>query len=195
MGTPPRAARQTGARVRAPLRGWCVDISQRVDEITEDAEALLLVRLGDDAGAVEHGLRGEDGRRDAHGEGDGVGGARVDLEVVAARDEHDAGAICLVSEVRDDDVPDADAEVRQDAHEQVVGERALGLHALELHGDRLRLPAADPDGQVALAVGFPEDDDVLRGEHVDADALHDHLAQSLGHGDLPAHWGLPARWP
>ena len=34
---------------------------QRVDEVTEDAEPLLLVGLGDDGRPVEHGVRGEDG--------------------------------------------------------------------------------------------------------------------------------------
>ena len=68
--------------------------------------------------------------------------------------------------------------------QQVVRERALGGDALELHRDRLGLPAADPDGQVALALRLAEDDDVLRGKHVDADALDDHLAQPRQHRSI-----------
>ena len=56
-----------------------------------------------------------------------------------------------------------------------------GVDALELHGDGVGLPRPDPDGQVPVALGLLEDDDVLGREHVDADALDDHLVQAHRH--------------
>ena len=67
-----------------------------------------------------------------------------------------------------------------------------GGQALELHRDRARLPRPDPDRQVALALGLLEDHDVAAREHVDPDALDDHLDEPVtgrllaGHGrDYP----------
>ena len=72
------------------------------------------------------------------------------------------------------------------AREQVVGEGPLRRQALETHRDRARLPRPDPDRQVALAVGLLEDHDVAAREHVDPNALDDHLDQLVVHGaDYP----------
>src|SRR5665811_2381057 len=60
--------------------------------------------------------------------------------------------------------------------------------ALELHGDRARLPRADPDGKVAIAPQLAQDDDVLGREHVDSHALDGHLDQAADHG-----WIIPPR--
>ncbi len=95
----------------------------------------------------------------------------------------------LVGEVRDDNPTNRDAELPERRGEDVVGERPLRGQALELHRDRVRLPGADPDRQVALAVELLEDDDMLAREHVDADALHGHLDQPElervpGHGPI-----------
>ena len=134
---------------------------ERVDELSEDAELLILVRLGHDTRTVEHGLGGEDGGGRAHGQGDGVAGPRVDLVVIATLHQHDAGPERLVGKVGDDDMPHACPELREDRREQVVGQGPLGLHPLQPHGDRLGFPGADPDGQVALGVGLAKDDHVL----------------------------------
>ena len=66
--------------------------------------------------------------------------------------------------------------------EQVVGERPLGRDALELQRDRVRLPGADPDGQVAVAPGLLEDHHVLGRQRVHAHALHHHLDHAGSHG-------------
>ena len=68
--------------------------------------------------------------------------------------------------------------------EQVVGQRPLGGQALELHRDRARLPRPDPDRQVAVAVGLLEDHHVAAGEHVDPDALDEHLDELVVHGRI-----------
>ena len=75
----------------------------------------------------------------------------------------------------------AHAELLEGRREQVVGQRPLRGQALELHRDRARLPRPDPDRQVAVAVGLLEDDHVAAGEHVDPDALDDHLDQPVVH--------------
>ena len=116
----------------------------------------------------------------ANGEGDGVAGPSVDLDSLAAGHQHDTGAIRLVGQVRDDDAVHGHIEVVEDGRQQVVRERSLGLDALQLHGDRLGFPAADPDGQIALVVGLAQDDHVLRRQHVDTHALDDHLTHPRG---------------
>ena len=70
-----------------------------------------------------------------------------------------------------------DAALGERLREEVVGHRSLGRDALEAHRDRVRLPRPDPDGQVPVVAGVAQDDDVLRGHHVDADALDDHLVE------------------
>ena len=79
---------------------------------------------------------------------------------------------------------DPRAELLERRREQVVGQRPLGGQALELHRDRARLPRPDPDREVAVAVGLLEDDHVAAREHVDPDALDDHLDQSVVHGRI-----------
>ena len=75
-----------------------------------------------------------------------------------------------------------------------------GRQALELHRDRARLPRPDPDREVAVAVGLLEDHHVPAGEHVDPDALDDHLDQLVvRHRPIiprpPAPAAVPGRPP
>ena len=100
----------------------------------------------------------------------------------------------LVGELADDDPVDPRAELLERRREQVVGERAFGRQALELHRDGAGLPRTDPDREVAVAGGLLEDHHVAAGEHVDPDALDDHLDQSVVHGRIiPRSAGSPAR--
>ena len=86
----PRPVRARTPRARSPSPSGQVDV-ERVDELAEDGEALLVlgadllgaVRL--DAGLVEHALVGVDRRPGSNRDGDGVRGARVDLGLVTAR--------------------------------------------------------------------------------------------------------------
>ena len=61
------------------------------------------------------------------------------------------------------------------SHEQVVGHRPRGAGALELHQDRGGLGMADPDRQELVAVGGLQQHDRLLADHVEADAVDDHL--------------------
>ena len=65
---------------------------------------LLAVLVEQHAGAVEHGLLGEDRHLDAHGQRERVARARVDLQRRAVVVEHDARVEGVVREVVDEDV-------------------------------------------------------------------------------------------
>ena len=81
----------------------------------------------------------------------------------------------------------------------------LRRDALQAHRDRVRLPRPDPDRQVAIVGRVAQDDDVLRGHHVHADALDNHLVQravapplSTVRGlpvDMPEFYSRSGRWP
>src|SRR5450759_1597189 len=100
----------------------------------------------------------------------------------------------LLGQRRDDDPVDGHPELAEGVREQVVGQRPLWRDALQPHRDRVRLPGPDPDGQVPLAVELLEDDDVLAGGHVHANALDDHLHELFRHGRIiPRLAGRAAR--
>ena len=109
--------------------------------------------------------------------------------------EDQPGVERLLGEVGDDRPGRRHAQVLEGRGEQVVGERPLRGQALELHGDRARLPRADPDREVAVAPGLLEDHDMAVRQHVDAHALDDHLDQLVvGHApDYPTVAGAAGR--
>ena len=187
-----------------------VDV-ERVDEIAEDVEAridhllagllegrTLLALVVDDAGIaaqrrlLEDRLGGVDGHRGADRQGERIRWPGIDLDRPAVALEQDPGVEGLVGELADDHPVDARAQFLERRREQVVGQRALGGQPLELHRDGARLPRPDPDGQVAVAGLLLEDDHVAAGEHMDPDALDDHLDQPVVHRPIiPRPAGLP----
>ena len=110
-------------------------------------------------------------------EGDRVARPRIEVHLAAVDLESQARPECVFGEVADDDLLHVNAELGERLAEEVVSHRPLGRHALEAHGDCVRLPRTDPDRQVSLAYGVAQDHHVLRRHHVDADALDDHLVQ------------------
>ena len=68
-----------------------------------------------------------------------------------------------------------DLELAEHVAEQVVGHRARRLRALQLHQDRRGLGMADPDRQELVALGRLQQNDRLLADHVEADAIDDHL--------------------
>ena len=62
--------------------------------------------------------------------------------------------------------------------EQVVGQRPGGLDALLLERDRGGLDRADPDRQIAVAVGLAQQEDRLVRGQFDPDAHDAHLAHA-----------------
>src|SRR5437870_687485 len=111
-GVPCRAAsptRSCPAMVRCPSRATAVRrgqiaasitslgalrrlVRQCLDELLEDGELLVVVRLGGDGRAIEDGLAHEDARRAAHRERDGVGRAAIHLDL-AVGDLHEDASV------------------------------------------------------------------------------------------------------
>src|SRR5450755_4178897 len=90
----------------------------------------------------------------------------------------------LFGEGRDHDPLDRRPEVLQDRAEQVMAERPLGRDPLQSHGNGVRLPGADPDREIALALHLLEDDDVVARGHMDPDALDHDFDQLADHGGI-----------
>jgi len=84
--------------------------------------ALLLVEQN--AGAIEHGLLGEDRDTGADRQSDGVAWSRVDLDLTAADVEDDVSVEGVVREVVDDDRRDLASERFDERLQQIVGQRS-----------------------------------------------------------------------
>ena len=123
-------------------------------------------------------------------EGQRIGRPGVDLDRPAVVLEQQPGVERLLGQGRDDHPIDARPEPFERRREQVVGERPVGGEALELHRDRARLPRPDPDREVAIPLGLLEDHDVAARQHVDPDALDDHLDELRPRERLLAGHGL-----
>src|SRR3954452_24441075 len=154
-----------------------------VEEVLELLDDLLLVldvvleldrRLGDDV------LGGEDRGAGAHGQGQGVAGPRVDLELAPVRLQRDRGEERVLAQLGDRDLLAGDVELAEHVAQQVVRHRARRGGALELHEDGRGLGMADPDRQELVAVNGLEQDDRLLADHVEAHAVDDHLLHSVG---------------
>src|SRR5262249_11259230 len=140
-----------GVRTAAAALAEVVDV-EGFDELLEhgqllfvDGYALFLRDAGfslcfltfkNHASLIEDGFLDEDRHFGADGEGDGVAGAGVDLEVLAVLVEDEARVEGLVGEVVDDDLGELAAELLDDAAQEVVGERAANGHVLHRYGDR-----------------------------------------------------------
>jgi hypothetical protein len=111
----------------------------------------------------------------AHGEGQRVAGARVDLELAAVDGQRDRGEEGVVAQLGHRDLRAAHVELAEHVDEQVVRHRARGRRSLQLHEDRGGLGVADPDRQELVAVGGLEQNDRLLADHVEAHAVDDHF--------------------
>ena len=138
---------------------------------------------------------GEDGGLGAHRQGEGVAGARVDVDLGAVLHQRELGVEGAVLELGDGDARDLGLELADDVGEQVVRHRPRQLGALQLDEDGGGLGVADPDGQELVALQRLEQDDRLLADDVEADAVDDHLldvhgALIIGHRHAPK---TPAR--
>ena len=149
-----------------------------VEEVLELLDDLLLVldlvleldrRLGDDL------LGGEDRGARADGQRERIGGTRVDLHLAAAHLEGDGGVEGVLAQLGDRDAGAGDLELGQHVVDQVVRHRPRGVGPLELHQDGRGLRVADPDRKELVPLARLEQDDRLLADHVEADAVDDHL--------------------
>ena len=115
------------------------------------------------------------GRPHAEGERDAVGGTRVHLEDVVVAADQQLGEVGVLLHRADHHPAEVAAEPDEDLLEEIVGQRALRLHALQLHGDGARLRGPDPDRAAPAPLLLPQDDHRRVGGPVEAE---------MGHGDF-----------
>lgn len=127
---------------------------EALDERIEFLELSLLVSalLQDEGiGSLrENAFVDVEGGAFADGKGDGIGGARIQLDEAAALTQVELREEGLASDVVDQHVVNARIEVRERIEEEVVGQRTRRLHLLERDAELHRLLRADPDGNDAL---------------------------------------------
>src|SRR3990172_1342334 len=124
---------------------------------------------------LQHRLLGVDRHLRAHRQGDGVAGARVDLQALPVHVQGDAGEERIVRQVVHKDVGHSRAEAVDDGTEQGVGEGPGDGDLLEPHGDRVRLSRPDPDRQVAIRFLLFENHYPLVVHQANTDALYREL--------------------
>src|SRR3990170_1384925 len=124
---------------------------------------------------LQHRLLGADRHLGAYRQGDGVAGARVDLQALPVHVQGDAGEERVVRQIAHEDVGHSRAEAVDDGTEQVVGEGPGHGNLLESHGDRVRLSRPDPDRQVAVGFLLFENHHPLVVHQADTDALYREL--------------------
>src|SRR5690606_38218812 len=136
-GCGPGTGRRTPAGAGAVASAGAAEVlrGDRVQELPELLDLVLLLVRYRDAGLLQDVLAGEDRRAGAQGEGDGVGGAGAHLHPVG---EDEVGEEDALAEIGDVDGAQLDAEGVQDVPEQVVREGARGQHPLLGEGDRGR---------------------------------------------------------
>jgi len=167
---------------------------QGVDELAEDLELLVHLRLGLDAGPIQDFGRGIYADARPNGERQGIRRSGIDGVAATVPLELEGGVERLLGKARDDHASYLDAEVGQGRDEQIVGQRPLGRHALQARGDGVGLLGPDPDRQIALALGFLEQDDMLTRQHVHSNALDDDFGERLSHGPIiPLRRGAGAK--
>src|SRR5262249_60411802 len=95
----------------------------------------------------------------------------VDIELPAVLSEVEAGEEDFFSEGRDHYPADGDPQLAERGHHQVVGDRALGRHPLDLHRDGVGLERTYPDREIAIGLLLLEDHDVLAGLQMHPNAV------------------------
>ncbi len=123
------------------------DVVEELLELVDDLLGVLggLAVLELDRGLLDHVVGREDRGRCPHRERERVGGAGVDLELGAVHGDRDRRVEGVVTEFGDRDLLALRVHGLDHLRKQVVGHRARGRGALELHQDCGGLGMADPD--------------------------------------------------
>ncbi len=151
------------------------DVVEEVLELLDDLLGVLHLVLELDGGLGDHVLGGEDWRAGAHRERESVGGPRVDRNLAAVQLERDLGVEGVLAQLGDRDPGAVHLELGEHLADQVVRHRARRVGSLELHEDGGRLGVADPNREELVAVAGLQKHDRLLADHVEADAVDDHL--------------------
>jgi len=103
--------------------------------------------VGFHSALVEELVAGEYRGPHAEGQRNAVRGAGVDLKDMIVPPDQKLGEVGVLLDRADDHPPKVSPQTNQNLLQEIVGERALRLHALQLHGDGAGLRRPDPDGQ------------------------------------------------
>jgi hypothetical protein len=132
----------------------------------------LLVLVEEDAGLVEDMGLDEDRHIGAYSQSDRIAGARIDLEGAPVVLEDDPGKEGAILNIADQDMAHLAVKLGDQRLQEIVGHRALGLVALDGHGDRVGLEGPDPDRQIALAIDLTEHNHAMLREQAHSDAIN-----------------------
>src|SRR5262249_46372831 len=127
---------------------------------------LALLELLEHARGFEDRLGDVDRALRPQRQADGVGRARVDLELPVADAYVDQGEVGILAQLGDLDPLHNRFQLLEDRAQEIVGHRPGHLDALELRRHRRRLEETDPDRQVQLVVRIAKDDDRGLGDRV-----------------------------
>src|SRR5699024_706526 len=165
-----------------------------VQELPEGLDLVLLLVGHRHPRLVDHVLVRVDRGSGTQCQGDGVRRTGADLRAIG---ENEFGVEDTVTEARDVDGLQPGVQGLEYVTEQVVGERPGGRHPLLGKRDGRGLHTTDPDRQVAITIGFFEQDNRLVRGHLnpDADDLHVLHSGSAPRGVMPAgRSSLLPRW-
>src|SRR5208283_1212974 len=123
---------------------------------------------------------------DGHGQGDGVAGARIDLDELAVVSDPQLGEIGVLAQLVDVNVLQLPSQKLDRVRQQVMSQRALGRLVLDAPVDARGLENADHDREHAIAFNFLEENDMLIAILVDDDPHEFHLDR---HGKIPLSAG------
>src|SRR5699024_8697369 len=165
-----------------------------VQELPEGLDLVLLLVGHRHPRLVDHVLVRVDRGSGTQCQGDGVRRTGADLRAIG---ENEFGVEDTVTEARDVDGLQPGVQGLEYVTEQVVGERPGGRHPLLGKRDGRGLHTTDPDRQVAITIGFFEQDNRLVRGHLnpDADDLHVLHSGSVPRVVMPAgRSSLLPRW-
>src|ERR671930_419819 len=165
---PARGHRRRASRSEEPMRAPFV-LGVRV--------LLRLLGRDQDRGLAQDLVVREDPAAESNRERERVGRSGGHLERGAVPLEVDHGVEGALAELRDHDVVHRDGHLLEDVLQQIVGHRARRHDALERERDRGGLRLADPDREVPLPLGLPQEHDGLARGELDPDAREAHLDQ------------------
>src|SRR5215467_5269667 len=146
--------------------------TDRVEELAELLDLVLLLVRDRHTGLVQDLLGGEDGGAGAQRERDRVRGPGAHLLAVGEDEIREEDPVPQRGDVHGREL---DTEGFEHVTEKVVRERPRRNHALLGERDRGSLHRADPDRQIPVPLGLLEQDDGLVRGHLDPDADDLHL--------------------
>src|SRR5215208_7396829 len=102
--------------------------------------------------------------------------------------DHQLGEVSVLLDCADHDPTKVAAEAYQDLLQKIVSERALGLHALKLHGNGAGFRGSNPDWQNPRAVLLPQNHNWSVRGPIETEMRH----RDFDHRIMRSGAGIPA---